>query len=67
MRALQQLYPEIGDVRGLGMMNGIELVKEKKAPDPAKANFIRKYLMDKKILILTCGSSKNVIRFIPPP
>lgn len=48
------------------MMNGIELVKENKAPDAGKANFIRNYFMDKKILILTCGSSKNVIRFIPP-
>jgi 4-aminobutyrate aminotransferase len=63
---LQQRYPEIGDVRGIGMMNGLELVKENKAPDPGKANFIRNYFMDKKILILTCGSNKNVIRFIPP-
>jgi 4-aminobutyrate aminotransferase len=66
LKALQQRYPEIGDVRGLGMMNGIELVKQDKAPDPDKANFIRNYFMDKKILILACGAYKNVIRFIPP-
>ena len=66
LKALQQRYPEMGDVRGLGMMNGIELVKENKVPDPDRANFIRNYFMGKKILILACGAYKNVIRFIPP-
>ena len=66
LKALQQRFPEIGDVRGVGLMNGIELVKEGKAPDPDKATFVRKYFMEKKILVLTCGVFKNVIRFIPP-
>jgi len=66
LKALQQRFAEIGDVRGVGLMNGIELVKEGKAPDPDKATFIRKYFMDKKILVLSCGVFKNVIRFIPP-
>ena len=66
LKALQKKYSEIGDVRGVGMMNGIELVKENKVPDPDKANFIRNYFMGKKMLILACGAYKNVIRFIPP-
>jgi len=66
LMGLKQRFSEIGDVRGLGLMNGIELVKEGKAPDPDKADSIRKYLQDKKILVLTCGPFKNVIRFIPP-
>jgi 4-aminobutyrate aminotransferase-like enzyme len=64
--ALKERYPEIGDVRGLGLMNAMELVKEKKRPDPDKARFIQTYLQQKKILVLTCGPFKNVIRFIPP-
>lgn len=64
--ALKQRFPEIGDVRGVGLMNGVELVKEGKTPDPDKATFIRKYFMEKKVLILACGAYKNVIRFIPP-
>ncbi len=66
LKVLQEIYPEIGDVRGIGLMNGIELVKEDRIPDPDKANFIKKYFMEKKILILTCGAYKNVVRFIPP-
>ncbi len=66
LTALMQRFPEVGDVRGVGLMNGIELVKKGKMPDPDRATFIRKYFMEKKILILACGAYKNVIRFIPP-
>jgi len=66
LMALKQRFPEIGDIRGLGLMNGIELVKDGKTPDPDKATFIRNYFMEKKILVLACGAFKNVIRFIPP-
>ena len=66
LTALKQHFQEVGDVRGVGLMNGIELVKEGKTPDPDKATFIRKYFMEKKVLILACGAYKNVIRFIPP-
>jgi 4-aminobutyrate aminotransferase len=48
------------------IVNAMELVKEKKRPDPDKARFIQTYLQQKKILVLTCGPFKNVIRFIPP-
>ncbi len=66
LKALQQKYPEIGDVRGVGLMNGIELVMEGKTPATDKAKAILKYFMEKKILVLPCGTYKNVIRFIPP-
>src|SRR5262249_56957074 len=36
-RDMQRRYPVIGDVRGLGLMQGMELVKENKAPDPPAA------------------------------
>jgi 4-aminobutyrate aminotransferase len=59
-------YQQMGDVRGMGLMNAVEIVKEDKTPDSDRASLIQKYLHEKKILLLTCGPFKNVIRFIPP-
>jgi 4-aminobutyrate aminotransferase-like enzyme len=63
---LKKRFPEIGDVRGIGLMNAIELVKDGKASDSERADNIRKFLFGKKVLVLTCGPFKNVIRFVPP-
>jgi 4-aminobutyrate aminotransferase len=63
---LKKRYAQIGDVRGLGLMNAVEFVKENKKPDPERAAYIQKYFLEKKILVLTCGAFKNVMRFIPP-
>jgi 4-aminobutyrate aminotransferase len=63
---LKTRYAQIGDVRGLGLMNAVEFVKENKKPDPERAAYIQKYFLEKKILVLTCGAFKNVMRFIPP-
>ena len=63
---LKTRYEQIGDVRGLGLMNAVEFVKENKKPDPERAAYIQKYFLEKKVLVLTCGTFKNVMRFIPP-
>jgi 4-aminobutyrate aminotransferase len=63
---LKKRFSEIGDVRGTGLMNAIELVKDEKTPNSERADNIRKFLFEKKILVLTCGAYKNVIRFVPP-
>jgi len=66
LRDVAKMYPEIGDVRGLGLMNAIEFVKDGKEPDNQKAKDVREYFFEQKILILPCGVNKNVLRFIPP-
>jgi 4-aminobutyrate aminotransferase len=66
LRELQKRFPGIGDVRGLGLMNAVEFVKERKVPDTEKATFVRNYLYERKILVMGCGTYKNAIRFIPP-
>src|SRR5713101_588707 len=40
LRVIQHRYPIIGDVRGMGLMQGMELVKENKVPDPQAASRI---------------------------
>ena len=60
-------YPVIGEVRGRGAMQAIELVREgSKEPNPEAVNAVVKYCQSKGVLILTAGTYNNVIRFLPP-
>ena len=63
---LQEQYPNIGDVRGLGLMNAIEIVKPgSKEPDPAATVEFKNACISRKVLTLTCGMYDNVVRFLP--
>jgi 4-aminobutyrate aminotransferase/(S)-3-amino-2-methylpropionate transaminase len=66
--ALQNRFPSIGDVRGLGAMLAIELVqdRETKVPDPANAQKVLDAARERGLLLLKCGPHKNVLRFLPP-
>jgi 4-aminobutyrate aminotransferase/(S)-3-amino-2-methylpropionate transaminase len=67
LRALQKKYPIIGEVRGRGAMQAIELVEAgTKNPNTAAMNAVVKYCQSKGVLILTAGTYSNVIRFLPP-
>ncbi len=63
---LQQSDDRIGDIRGRGAMQAIELVESgSKAPNPALTGAIAKFAADNGVLVLTCGTYGNVIRFLP--
>jgi 4-aminobutyrate aminotransferase/(S)-3-amino-2-methylpropionate transaminase len=66
--ALQTRVPQIGDVRGLGCMLAIELVKDRatKEPDPELAQQVLDRARDGGLLLLKCGAHKNVVRLLPP-
>lgn len=64
LRELQESYPCIGDVRGLGLMTGVEIVKSDKSIDPARRDMIIREAFKDGVLLLPCGDS--VIRFSPP-
>ena len=67
LRALQKRYPIIGEVRGRGAMQAIELVESgTKNPNTAAMNAVVKYCQSKGVLVLTAGTYSNVIRFLPP-
>ncbi len=67
LRELQGKYPIIGDVRGRGAMQAIELVKAgTKEPNTQAMQDVIKYCTSKGVLILTAGTYVNVIRFLPP-
>jgi 4-aminobutyrate aminotransferase len=66
LRHLQEQYPVIGDVRGLGLMVGVEFRDAQGKPDKPTAKEIVHACLDRKLMLLTCGPWDNTIRFIPP-
>src|SRR5438876_7536423 len=67
-RKWQDRWPLIGDVRGLGAMQVIELVQsqEKREPAEEEAKQIVQYCYEHGLIILTAGSYSNVIRLLMP-
>ncbi len=67
LRDLQKSNPLIGEVRGLGLMIGVELIKDEKlTPATAEAEAIRDSLLRQGVLVGVGGIHGNVIRFQPP-
>ena len=66
LRRVQLDYPVIGDVRGLGLMIGVEFRASDRKPDKATTKSVVKECFDRKLMLLTCGTYDNVIRWIPP-
>jgi 4-aminobutyrate aminotransferase len=66
LRGLMQRYDVIGDVRGKGLMIGMELVEDRasKRPAPALAEALIRQAFQNGLLLLTCGVS--TVRFMPP-
>ncbi len=65
--SLKVRYPVIGDVRGKGLMIGVELVKDgSKAPAADEAKAIRQKCLERGLLIGVGGVFANVLRIQPP-
>ncbi len=58
--------PRVGEVRGLGMMIGIELNEADGSPSHDLAELVAQKCFQNKLLVLTCGSHGHVLRLIPP-
>jgi 4-aminobutyrate aminotransferase len=63
---VQRRQRAIGDVRGLGMMIGVELVDSDGEPDAGLCKRVLAGCRERGLLLLNCGSYDNVVRFIPP-
>jgi len=67
LNTLKSKYSIIGEVRGRGAMQAIELIKPgTKDPNPEAMAKVIKYCQQNGVLILTAGTYGNVIRFLPP-
>jgi 4-aminobutyrate aminotransferase len=60
-------HPTIGQVRGLGLMIGVELVKDpdSRRQDPEAFQHVHRYCLERDLIVIDCGPDGNVIRFIP--
>jgi 4-aminobutyrate aminotransferase / (S)-3-amino-2-methylpropionate transaminase / 5-aminovalerate transaminase len=68
LKALQAKFPSIGEVRGLGSMVAIELVKNRRAdqPDAELTRALVQAAAARGLVILSCGVYANVIRLLAP-
>lgn len=66
LKKLERAYPVIGDVRGLGLMLAVEVVKDKETKEyaPEVRDSIIQMAFSKGLLLLGCG--RSAIRFCPP-
>ena len=65
---MAERHETIGDVRGLGLMIGVEMVsdRDKRTPDAKAFQHVQAYCFDRELIIIECGPDGNVLRFIPP-
>jgi 4-aminobutyrate aminotransferase len=70
LHALAARHPSIGDVRGLGLMIALELIKpgegDGRVPNPELTKRIQAEALERRLLVLTAGTYVNVIRVVPP-
>ena len=67
LRALQGRDARVGDVRGRGAMIAVEVVRPGGTePDPETTRAVAGYAHEHGVIVLTCGTHGNVLRFLPP-
>jgi 4-aminobutyrate aminotransferase len=66
LRHLQEQYPSLADVRGLGLMVASEFRSPDGKPDKEVAKAVIKACQQRKMLLLSCGTYDNIIRWMPP-
>ncbi|PKH40200.1 4-aminobutyrate--2-oxoglutarate transaminase [Nocardioides alpinus] len=67
LRRLQADDSRLGDIRGRGAMIAVELVDASSgAPDPGLAKAVAAFAHGEGVIVLTCGTHGNVLRFLPP-
>lgn len=68
LRGLERSFPLIGDVRGLGAMVGMELVRDRKTREPAteETKRIQTETLRRGVIFPTAGVYGNVVRFLVP-
>ncbi|MEE8537808.1 MAG: 4-aminobutyrate--2-oxoglutarate transaminase [Acidobacteriota bacterium] len=67
-RSWAERFPLIGDVRGIGAMNALELVRDRKTREPAKdeTSAISKYCLEHGLITISAGTYGNILRTLMP-
>jgi 4-aminobutyrate aminotransferase/(S)-3-amino-2-methylpropionate transaminase len=61
-------FPKVGDIRGLGAMQALELVKDPKSKEPDKevVEAVIKHCYERGLILMSAGTYGNVIRLLMP-
>ena len=65
---LAERQPLIGDVRGRGLLRGVELVRDRASREPAvtEAERLQQRLLEAGVVVGLCGADHNVLKINPP-
>jgi 4-aminobutyrate aminotransferase len=68
LEEMKERYEVIGDVRGLGLMIGVDVVKDKKTKEPDRKTALKIIwrAWEKGLIMMTYGKYGNVLRIAPP-
>jgi len=69
LRAFQERFGAVGDVRGRGAMRAMELVADRTTKDPLDAETmtaLARSALERGLIVLTAGTYGNVVRLLPP-
>lgn len=66
LKRIQRGCPIIGDVRGLGLMVGVEFTNPDGTPGSHVSDSVKSYCLEHDLLLLQCGTYHQVIRWVPP-
>jgi 4-aminobutyrate aminotransferase-like enzyme len=68
LQEMQSRFPVIGDVRGLGLMVGVEFTDPQTRQPAAEltSQILRRCQEDERLILMNCGTYANTIRWIPP-
>ena len=66
LERLKDRYPQVGDVRGLGPMQAVEMVREGKEPAPDLVQQACAEALSRGLVVIRCGLYGNCLRLLPP-
>lgn len=66
LRIMQERFPIIGELRGMGLMIGVELVNGDGTPAGAACERLLDECLKRGLIVINCGPERNIVRFIPP-
>jgi 4-aminobutyrate aminotransferase len=66
LKEAQEDHPMIGDVRGKGLMMGVEIIKDQKTKEPYHVRKLQELAWRKGLMMITAGMEFNVFRVAPP-